>query len=88
MVMLPRVEHELHKRRRSRNIGLLVVLLAFAALVFGLSIAKITNGDMMEGFDHQPRASVLPHDPNPPAKPAGPVAAPGTPGAAVSQESP
>ncbi|MTH65364.1 hypothetical protein [Paracoccus shanxieyensis] len=86
--MLPRVEHELHKRRRSRNIGLLVVLLAFAALVFGLSIAKITNGDMMEGFDHQPRASVLPHDPNPPAKPAGPVAAPGTPGAAVSQESP
>ncbi|SMO62773.1 hypothetical protein [Paracoccus laeviglucosivorans] len=88
MVMLPRVEHELHKRRRSRNIGLLVVLLAFAALVFGLSIVKITNGDMMEGFDHQPRASVLPQDPNPPAKPAGPVAAPGTPGARALEESP
>ncbi|QEU08092.1 hypothetical protein [Paracoccus yeei] len=78
--MLPRVEHELHHRRRSRNVGLLVVLLAFVALVFGLSVVKITQGDMMEGFDHQPRASVLPHDPNPPARTA-PVAAPGTPGA-------
>lgn len=79
--MLPRVEHELHKRRRSRNLGLLFVLLAFVALVFGLSVAKITSGDMMEGYDHQPRSSMLPQDPNPPAKPAGPVAAPGTPGA-------
>ena len=79
--MLPQVEHELHKRRRSRNIGLLVVLLAFVALVFGLSVVKITNGDMMEGYDHQPRASMLPKDPNPPAKPAAPVAAPGTPAA-------
>lgn len=83
--MLPQVEHELHKRRRSRNIGLLVVLLGFVALVFGLSVAKITNGDMMEAFDHQPRASVLPLDPNPPAKPDGPVAAPGTPGAKALQ---
>ncbi|MTH78603.1 hypothetical protein GL286_12770 [Paracoccus aestuariivivens] len=84
--MLPQVEHELHKRRRSRNLGLLVVLLAFVALVFGLSIAKITSGDMMEGYDHQPRASILPKDPNPPARTA-PVAAPGTPAAeAMSQQ--
>lgn len=88
MVMLPRVEHELHKRRRSRNIGLLVVLLAFVALVFGLSVVKITQGDMMEAFDHQPRNSVLPLDPNPPAKPAGPVAAPGTPGAQTAPVTP
>lgn len=84
--MLPQVEHELHKRRRSRNIGLLVVLLAFVGLVFGLSVAKITNGDMMEAYDHQPRASVLPKDPNPPAKPAGPVVVPGTPGAEALQK--
>ncbi len=81
MVMLPQVEHELHKRRRSRNIGLLVVLLAFVALVFALSVVKVTQGDMMQGYDHRPRASALPKDPNPPAAPAGPVAAPGTPGA-------
>ncbi|GLK64019.1 hypothetical protein [Paracoccus kondratievae] len=79
--MLQRVEHELHRRRRSRNIGLLVVLLAFVVLVFGLSVVKITQGDMMQGYDHRPRASMLPRDPNPPAPNAGPVAAPGTPAA-------
>jgi len=79
--MLPQVEHELHKRRRSRNIGLLVVLLGFVALVFGLSVVKITQGDMMQGFDHRPRASMLPRDPSPPVPNPAPVAAPGTPAA-------
>ncbi|RQP04604.1 MAG: hypothetical protein D1H97_17355 [Paracoccus sp. BP8] len=79
--MLPQVEHELHKRRRSRNIGLLVVLLAFVALVFGLSVVKITQGDMMQGYDHRPRASMLPEDPNPQARNPAPVAAPGVPAA-------
>lgn len=58
--MALQVEHELHKRRRSRNLGLLAVLLLFVALVFGLSVVKITNGDLMEGFDHSMRTSVLP----------------------------
>lgn len=52
------VEHELHARRRSRNIGLLVVLLAFVALVFGMTIVKLTRtGDpsAFEGFDHDIR---------------------------------
>lgn len=84
--MLPRVEHELHKRRRSRNLGLLAVLLCFVALIFGLSVAKITSGDMMQGYDHRPRASVLPKDPNPPAANAAPVAVPGTPAATAAAE--
>ena len=83
-MMALRTEHELHTRRKSRNIGLLVVLLAFVALVFGLSVVKITQGDMMEGYDHRPRASALPQDPDAPARRnAAPVAAPGTPGALV-----
>lgn len=53
-------EHEIHGRRRSRNVGLGLVLLAFVALVFGLTVVKIQQGDMMEAFDHQPRVSVLP----------------------------
>ena len=53
-------EHELHRRRRTRNMGLLAVLLVFVALVFGLSVVKISNGHMMEGFDHQYRRSILP----------------------------
>jgi hypothetical protein len=36
-----RKDHELHQRRRSRNVGLLVVLLAFAALLFWVTIVKM-----------------------------------------------
>jgi len=36
-----RKDHELHRRRRSRNIGLLAVLLALAALLFWVTIAKL-----------------------------------------------
>ncbi len=36
-----RKDHELHRRRRSSNIGLLVVLLAFAALMFWVTLAKL-----------------------------------------------
>lgn len=60
MVMALNHEHELHRRRRSRNVGLGLVLLAFVALVFGLTVVKVQQGDMMEAFDHQPRTSLLP----------------------------
>ncbi|MDQ1900649.1 hypothetical protein RAH32_09380 [Paracoccus sp. WLY502] len=53
-------EHEIHKRRRSRNVGLGLVLVAFVALVFGLTVVKVQQGDMLEAFDHQPRVSELP----------------------------
>ncbi|WP_162933125.1 hypothetical protein [Roseovarius sp. EL26] len=36
-------EHELHKRRFGRNLGLGLVLAAFVALVFSLTIAKVSN---------------------------------------------
>jgi thiol:disulfide interchange protein len=36
------VEHELHRRRRSRNLGLGLVLVAFVALVFGLTVVKVS----------------------------------------------
>lgn len=38
-------QHELHKRRFGRNLGLGLVLAAFVALVFGLTIAKVSNED-------------------------------------------
>ncbi|MEI4487671.1 hypothetical protein V8J36_15885 [Frigidibacter sp. MR17.14] len=44
-----RPEHELHRRRFGRNLGLGLVLAAFVALVFGLTIVKITNLDHAEG---------------------------------------
>ena len=40
-----RREHEIHTRRFGRNLGLGLVLAAFVAIVFGLSVVKVTNED-------------------------------------------
>ncbi|HHX90159.1 MAG TPA: hypothetical protein GX700_10405 [Paracoccus sp.] len=52
--------HELHARRRGRNIGVGVVLLAFIILVFALSIAKVQGGGSVEAFDHTYRPALDP----------------------------
>lgn len=52
--------HEIYSRRRSRNVGLGVVLAAFVVLVFAVTIVKLGEGQKMEGFDHQIRPSLLP----------------------------
>lgn len=52
------VEHELHTRRRSRNVGLLVVLLALVVVIFGMTMVKLQRtGDpsAFQGFDHDIR---------------------------------
>ena len=41
MVTTIKAEHELHRRRLSRNVGLGVVLILFVGLVYGLTIAKV-----------------------------------------------
>ncbi len=41
MVAAMRKQHELHRRRRGRNIGLLLVLLAFAGLLFWVTLVKL-----------------------------------------------
>ena len=45
-------EHEIYKRRMGRNLGVGLVLAAFIVIVFGLTIAKVSNGGQVEGFDH------------------------------------
>ena len=72
-----RATHELHHRRAGRNIGLAVVLLGFIAIIFGLTVVKVTNGSMMQAYDHVPRASILPQDASEGAAP--PAAQPATP---------
>lgn len=52
--------HELYARRRSRNRGLGLVLAGFAALMFAVTVVKLTEGESIEAFDHQPRATILP----------------------------
>lgn len=56
--MAIQVEHELHRRRFGRNLGLGLVLVALVAIVFGLTVVKVLNlGDIrqMEDFDHVTR---------------------------------
>lgn len=46
-----RPEHEIFRRRFSRNLGVGIVLAAFVALVFALTVVKVTKGDMMHAND-------------------------------------
>lgn len=46
-----RVEHEIHTRRFSRNLGLGLVLAAFVVLVFALTVVKVTQGDRAHAND-------------------------------------
>jgi hypothetical protein len=43
-------QHELHKRRFSRNMGLGLVLAAFVVLVFGLTVVKVTGGNVSQAI--------------------------------------
>ena len=53
-----RATHELHDRRKSRNLGVAVTLVALIAVVFGLTVVKVTRGDPMERFDHVARPAL------------------------------
>lgn len=55
-----RPEHDLHKRRFSRNLGVGLALAAFVALVFALTVVKVKRGDPMQGYDHTYSPALLP----------------------------
>ena len=57
------VEHEMHKRRRGRNMGVGLLLVAFIALVFALTVVKVLQlGDVraFESYDHVARPQIVP----------------------------
>jgi hypothetical protein len=61
--MAIQVEHEIHTRRRGRNIGVGLLLLAFIGIVFGLTVVKVLQlGDarQFENFDHVARPQIVP----------------------------
>lgn len=55
-----RADHEIHRRRFGRNLGVGLALAAFVAVVFGLTVAKVSGGGKIEGFDHTVRPALLP----------------------------
>jgi hypothetical protein len=48
--MALRAEHEIYRRRFSRNVGVGVVLGAFVLLSFLLTVEKVTHGDPMHAI--------------------------------------
>jgi hypothetical protein len=44
-------EHEIYRRRFSRNLGIGVALGSFVVLVFALTLVKVANGDLMHAND-------------------------------------
>lgn len=38
-------QHEIHTRRHGRNLGVGLALAAFIAIIFGLTVVKVTRGD-------------------------------------------
>ena len=61
--MAIKVEHELHQRRKGRNTGVGLLLLAMIGIVFGLTVVKVlglTDIRQMEKFDHVARPQLEP----------------------------
>ncbi len=57
------VEHELHGRRRGRNAGVGLILLALVGIVFGLTVVKVLNLEdirQFEAFDRVVRPQIVP----------------------------
>ena len=57
------VEHEIHTRRKNRNVGVLFLLIGFVGIVFGLTVVKVLQlGDArsFESFDHVARPQIVP----------------------------
>jgi hypothetical protein len=47
-------EHEIYRRRFSRNLGVGLALAAFVALSFFLTVEKVTHGDPMAAVQGKP----------------------------------
>ncbi|PRY76977.1 hypothetical protein CLV80_107154 [Yoonia maritima] len=63
--MAIKVEHEVHGRRKNRNYGVLMLLIGFVGIVFGLTVVKVLQlGDarQFETFDHVARPQIVPEE--------------------------
>jgi len=56
---LNKTKIDLNLKRKSRNLWLALSLGLFIIIVFLVTIAKLSNGNSIEGFDHTLRPSLL-----------------------------
>ena len=73
--MAIKVEHELHERRRGRNMGVGLMLVGMVAIVLALTVVKVLQlGDAQafERFDHvaRPQLELLVEEDDAPDTPA------------------
>jgi hypothetical protein len=60
-----KVEHEIHQRRKGRNMGVGLLLAGMITIVFGLTVVKVLQlGDVtqFEKFDHVARPQIIPQE--------------------------
>lgn len=57
-----RPDHEIYKRRLGRNVGLGLTLVAFVAIVFGLTVVKVTESGPIQGYDHVVQPGLVPKE--------------------------
>lgn len=50
-------DHELHVRRRGRNVGVLLALLAMIGVVFGLTVVKVRTGGLAAAIEQGMRSA-------------------------------
>ena len=62
--MAIKIEHELHKRRLSRNVGVGLLLVGFIIVIFGLTVVKVNQLGGFQGFDHVARPEMIPEASN------------------------
>ena len=52
----------IHERRKGRNLSVGLILGGFVLMVFAVTVVKLASGQMIEGYDHAPRNSILVDD--------------------------
>jgi hypothetical protein len=87
--MTMKVEHEIHTRRKGRNMGVGLLLLGLIGIVFGLTVVKVlglTDIRQLEKFDHVARPQLEPGALEAAERRAADVAAERAAAAAATQE--
>ena len=52
-------KHDIHERRRGRNLWIGMILGGFVLVVFLITIVKLQDGQSLEAFDHMLRTSLV-----------------------------
>ena len=57
-MVIIRSDDDFYAKRKNRNFWLAICLVGFILMIFFVTIAKLSTGEMIEGFDHTLRTSI------------------------------